>query len=158
MTDIVCVGLIIAQAIGRWGNFMNQEAYGSEVTLEFLQNLHLPQFIIDGMYINGTYYHPTFLYESLLCLIGFIILLIFRRRTYTKIGQTTCVYMIWYGIVRFFIESLRTDSLMLGELKVAQLVSIIMIIIGITMYIMLNKGSKLKNRYNDRELIEDVKF
>jgi len=130
----------------------------SEVTLEFLQNLHLPQFIIDGMYINGTYYHPTFLYESLLCLLGFIILLIFRRKTYTKIGQTTSLYLIWYGIVRFFIESLRTDSLMLGPLKMAQIVSILMIIIGIIIYIVLNRASKFKNRYNDSELNENVTF
>ena len=158
LTDIVCIGLIIGQAIGRWGNFMNQEAYGSKVTLEFLQNLHLPQFIIDGMYINGTYYHPTFLYESLLCLLGFIILVIFRRRRYTKIGQTTTLYLIWYGIVRFFIEGLRTDSLMFGELKIAQIVSLIMVVVGITMYFVLNRGSKLENRYNDRELIDDVNF
>ena len=158
LTDIVCVGLILAQAIGRWGNFFNQEAHGGEVTLEFLKNLHLPQFIIDGMHINGTYYHPTFLYESILCLIGFIVLIIFRRRKYTKIGQTTSLYLIWYGVVRFFIEALRTDSLMLGNIKMAQLVSVIMLIIGLVMYILLNKGSKLENRYNDGELVQDVNF
>lgn len=158
LTDIVCVGLIIAQAIGRWGNFFNQEAHGSEVTKEFLTNLHLPQFIINGMNINGIYYHPTFLYESILCILGFIILIIFRRRRYTKIGQTTSLYLIIYGVIRYFIESLRTDSLMLGSIKMAQLVSIIMIVIGIIMYITLNRGSKLKNRYNDGELIEDVNF
>lgn len=158
LTDIVCVGLILGQAIGRWGNFMNQEAFGSATTLKFLESIHLPKFIIDGMYINGSYYHPTFLYESLLCLLGFIILLIFRRRKYTKIGQTTTLYMIWYGIVRFFIESLRTDSLMLGTFKVAQIVSILMIVIGIIMYIVLNRGSRMENRYNDRELIDNVNF
>ena len=158
LTDIVCVGLILAQSIGRWGNFMNQEAYGSEVTLEFLQNLRLPQFIIEGMHINGNYYHPTFLYESLLCLLGFTILVVFRRRKYTKIGQTTSLYLIWYGIIRFFIEGLRTDSLMFGEIKMAQIVSITMFVVGITMYILLNRGTKLENRYNDRELIDDVNF
>ena len=158
LTDIVCVGLILAQAIGRWGNFFNQEAHGSEVTLEFLKSLHLPQFIIDCMHIDGAYFHPTFLYESLACLIGFIILLIFRRRRYTKIGQTTSLYLILYGVIRFFIEGLRTDSLMLGNFKMAQIVSILMVIIGIIMYIVLNKGSKLENRYNDGELVEDVNF
>ena len=152
------VGLILAQAIGRWGNFFNQEAHGSEVTLEFLKSLHLPQFIIDGMHIDGAYFHPTFLYESLACLIGFIILLIFRRRRYTKIGQTTSLYLILYGVIRFFMEGLRTDSLMLGNFKMAQIVSILMVIIGIIMYIVLNKGSKLENRYNDGELVEDVNF
>ncbi|MEG0826506.1 MAG: prolipoprotein diacylglyceryl transferase [Bacilli bacterium] len=158
LTDIICVGLIIGQAIGRWGNFMNSEAYGSATSLEFLKSIHLPQFIIDGMYINGTYYQPTFFYESILCLIGFLILIIFRRRKYTKIGQTTSLYLIWYGLIRFFIEGLRTDSLMFSNFKVAQIVSIIMIVIGIVMYVILNKGSKLENRYNDKELIEDVKF
>lgn len=157
-TDIIVPGLILAQSIGRWGNFFNGEAHGTEVSLEFLQKLHLPNFIIEGMYIDGTYYHPTFLYESLLCLLGFIILIIFRRKRYTKIGQTTSLYLIWYGIVRFFIEGLRTDSLMFGELKMAQIVSIIMLVVGITMYFVLNRGSKLENRYNDRELIDDVNF
>ena len=64
-TDILVPGLIAGQAIGRWGNFFNQEAHGTEVTLSFLKNLHLPSFIIEGMYIDGSYYHPTFLYESL---------------------------------------------------------------------------------------------
>ena len=64
MTDILVVPLILAQAIGRWGNFFNGEAYGRNVTLEFLKSLHLPKFIIKGMYINGIYREPTFLYES----------------------------------------------------------------------------------------------
>lgn len=158
ITDILCVGLIIGQAIGRWGNFMNMEAHGPVTTLEFLKNLHLPDFIIKGMYINGQYYQPTFLYESLACLIGFIILLIFRRRRYTKIGQTTCLYLIWYGIIRYLIESLRTDSLMFNEFKVAQIVSLSMISIGLIMYFVLNRGSKLERRYNDEVLKENVTF
>lgn len=158
MTDILCVGLIIAQAIGRWGNFMNSEAYGSETTLNFLKSIHLPQFIIDGMHINGTYYQPTFLYESLWCLLGFVLLLIFRRLAHTKIGQTTSLYMIWYGIGRFFIEALRTDSLMYNGFKVAQIVSILMIIFGIIVFLVKNKGSKFDNRYNDEELNENVNF
>ncbi|MDD3187414.1 MAG: prolipoprotein diacylglyceryl transferase [Bacilli bacterium] len=157
MTDILCVGLIIAQSIGRWGNFMNSEAHGGETSLAFLQSLHLPQFIIEGMHINGIYYQPTFLYESLWCLLGFVLLLIFRRLNHTKIGQVTSLYMIWYGIGRCFVEGLRTDSLMLGEIRVAQLVSAAMIISGIILYIVLNNGSKLENKYNDKEII-DVKF
>ena len=158
LTDILCVGLIIGQAIGRWGNFMNSEAYGPLTTKESLQKLFIPEFIIEGMHINGNYYQPTFLYESLLCLVGFIVLLIFRRRKYTKIGQTTSIYLIWYGVVRFLIEALRTDSLMLGDFKIAQIVSIIMAVIGIIMFIVLNKGSKLENRYNDGNLVENVTF
>ena len=133
--DICAVGLIIGQAIGRWGNFFNQEAYGSEVTLDFLKGLHLPQFIINGMHINGSYYHPTFLYESIWCLIGFVVLLVIRKRRYIKIGQMFATYCMWYGFGRFFIEGMRTDSLMLGSLKMAQIVSIGMFLVGLFFFI-----------------------
>ena len=142
--DILVVGLIIAQAIGRWGNFFNGEAHGPVTTFEFLSSLHLPDFIINGMYINGVYYIPTFLFESILCLVGFIILLLLRRRKNNKIGQLTSFYLIWYGIIRFFIESLRTDSLMFFSLKIAQIVSIIMIISGIVILIKSRKNSLYK--------------
>ena len=130
-TDIIAPGLIIAQAIGRWGNFFNSEAHGTAVTYEFLKKLHLPKFIIDGMYIDETYYHPTFLYESLWCLLGFIILLIIRKVTNRKKGIVTYSYFIWYGVGRFLIEGLRTDSLYIGSYRISQIVSIIIIIIGI---------------------------
>lgn len=142
MSDISVVGLIIAQSIGRWGNFFNMEAHGGVVTKTFLENLHIPKFIIEGMYINNRYYHPTFLYESIFCLIGFIILILIRKYKKIKTGNITSLYLIWYGIIRFFIESLRTDSLMIGSLKMAQVISIIMIIIGIVMFILTTiKGS-----------------
>lgn len=156
--DIIVPGLIIGQAIGRWGNFFNQEAHGPATTLAHLQNLHIPEFIIKGMHINGVYYEPTFFYESVWCLIGFIVLLIYRRMHYTKIGQTTGLYLIWYGLGRFFIEHLRTDSLLLFNIKVAQLVSIIMIIVGIIIMIKEGKGSKFERLYNDKENIDEVKF
>ena len=70
--DYLVVGLIIAQAIGRWGNFFNGEAHGPVTTLAYLESIHLPQFIIDGMYIGGNYYIPTFLYESIWCFFGFL--------------------------------------------------------------------------------------
>ena len=158
MLDIIVVGLIIGQAIGRWGNFFNGEAHGPITSLETLQNLFIPNFIIDGMNIGGSYYHPTFLYESLWCLIGFIILLILRRRRYCKIGQTTGLYFIWYGIGRFLIESLRTDSLMLGSFKMAQIISIVLVVVGIIILILKSRGSKLENRYNDKENIDDIQF
>lgn len=145
MTDIAVPGLILAQAIGRWGNFFNGEAHGGIVSRAFLEDLHLPDFIIKGMHINGNYYHPTFLYESILCLVGFFVLIGIRSLSKTKLGNTTALYLIWYGIVRFFIESLRTDSLMLGSIKVAQLVSVIMIIIGIIMFII----TKIKGKNYD---------
>lgn len=130
-TDIIAPGLLLAQAIGRWGNFFNSEAHGGVVSLEFLQSLHLPDFIIEGMHINGLYYHPTFLYESIWCILGFIILIIIRKITNRKDGIMTCSYFIWYGIGRFIIEGLRTDSLYLGDFRISQIVSIILIITGI---------------------------
>ena len=129
--DIVVVGLILAQAIGRWGNFFNQEAYGALTTKQELMNLHLPTFIINGMYINGNYYQPTFLYESLFDFIGFLMLFFIRFYPYLKVGFLTGFYLIWYGVSRFFIEGMRSDSLMFGNFKMAQIISIIMIICGI---------------------------
>lgn len=131
LLDIFAPSLVLGQAIGRWGNFFNGEAYGPITTFENLKNLHIPRFIIDGMYIGGNYHVPTFFYESIGCLIVFIILIILRNKKSTKIGIITSIYFILYGLVRFFIEGLRTDSLMLLNIKVAQLISIIMILIGI---------------------------
>ena len=146
MLDIAAPALLLAQGIGRWGNFFNGEAHGGIVTRSFLEGLHLPEFIIDGMHIGGNYYHPTFLYESVFCIIGFVVLVGFRSVKSTKLGNTTALYLIWYGVLRFFIESLRTDSLMLGSLKMAQVVSIIMIIVGFVMFII----TKIKcKRYDD---------
>lgn len=136
MLDIAVPGIILAQGVGRWGNFFNAEAHGGIVSKSFLESMHLPEFIIDGMHIGGNYYHPTFLYESILCLIGFFVLIGIRSLKKTKLGNTTSVYLIWYGTVRFFVEALRTDSLMLGNIKMAQLVSIFMIVIGIIMFIL----------------------
>lgn len=143
MLDILVIGLIIGQIIGRWGNFMNSEAYGPITTLEFLKNIHLPKFIIDGMFIEGNYHHPTFLYESLWNIIGLIIILIIKNTKINKAGIITSIYLIWYGIGRFLIESLRTDSLMFLNLKIAQFVSIIFIIIGLIVLIYsIKKGEK----------------
>ena len=158
MLDIVVVGLIIGQAIGRWGNFFNGEAHGPATTLEVLQKLFIPEFIIDGMNIHGMYYHPTFLYESLWCLLGFIFLLLFRRRYYCKIGETTGLYLVWYGIGRYIIEGLRTDSLMLFDFKIAQIVSLAAVIIGLIILLVKSRGSKLNNRYNDMENIDEIRF
>ena len=137
--DICAPALIIAQSIGRWGNFFNQEAYGSEVTLSVLQNMHIPNFIINNMYIDGTYYYPTFLFESIWCFVGFIIILLIRKNKNVKLGVQSGFYFIYYSIGRFFIEALRTDSLMLFNLKIAQLVSLIGIIMGIILIVISRK-------------------
>ena len=148
MLDIAVVSVIIGQAIGRWGNFFNGEAYGPVVSLGFLEKLHLPTFIIDGMLIDGFYHHPTFLYESLWCLLGFIIMLILRSKKNLRLGQLTSFYLIWYGIERLIVEGLRTDSLMLGCLKMAQLVSFGMIVIGIILFFVTMRNFTYESRYN----------
>ncbi len=145
--DIIVVGLIIAQAIGRWGNFFNSEAYGTITSLKHLKDMHLPNFIIKGMYIKGIYYTPTFLYESCWNILGFIILLFMRRNKNLKVGELTGIYLIWYGIGRFFIESIRLDSLMLGNIKIAQLVSTIIIIIGLILLFYKVKEREKYNKY-----------
>ncbi|EKU48503.1 prolipoprotein diacylglyceryl transferase [Staphylococcus massiliensis] len=130
--DVVAPSIILAQGIGRWGNFMNHEAHGGPVSRSFLEGLHIPNFIIENMKIDGTYYHPAFLYESIWDVLGFIILIALRK--HLKIGETFFLYLIWYSFGRFFIEGLRTDALMIADLiRVAQLVSLLLIIIGIAL-------------------------
>ena len=157
MLDFIAPALLLAQAIGRWGNFFNGEAHGAVTSLESLQNLHIPEFIIDGMYIGGAHYQPTFLYESLWCLLGVIILLIVRRLKVTKVGQPTALYLMWYGLGRFFIETMRTDSLMLGGFKVAQIVSVIMILIGLIVIMITGRKGRYEDLY-DQDEKETVKF
>lgn len=130
LTDIILPGVIIAQGIGRWGNFFNQEAYGIMVSKGLLEKLLIPNFIIEGMHINGNYYLPTFYIESIFCIIGFILIMIISNKT-KKIGIPTSFYLIWYGILRFIIEIFRTDSLMLFNIKIACLISIVSIILGV---------------------------
>jgi phosphatidylglycerol:prolipoprotein diacylglycerol transferase len=156
--DFMALGLIMGQAIGRWGNFFNGEAHGPATSLATLQKLYIPNFIIEGMNINGVYYHPTFLYESLWCLVGFILIFIIKRYKYFKIGHLASLYFIWYGIGRFIIEGLRTDSLMISNFKVAQIISLSMVILGFIMLIVLNRGSRFKNQYNEMSDVNETKF
>ncbi|HAX72221.1 MAG TPA: prolipoprotein diacylglyceryl transferase, partial [Firmicutes bacterium] len=149
--DIAGVSFIIAQAIGRWGNFMNQEAHGGAVpgaTLdaqrEFLQSLFIPDFIINNMYINGTYYHPTFLYESVWNIIGFLIaMFVLRKLSKLLVGEIAAFYAIWYSIGRFVIEGMRTDSLMVTEtLRIAQVISLVSIV-AVLIVILIRRVKKL---------------
>ncbi len=111
LADICAPSILLGQAIGRWGNFINQEAHGGPVSVAFLHKLHLPEWIINQMTIDGVTYHPTFLYESLWNLVGFGILLLLRYYIIPKRGEILFSYLIWYSLGRFFIEGLRTDSL-----------------------------------------------
>lgn len=159
MLDIITPGVMAAQILGRWGNFINQEAHGGPTTLGFLQSLHLPNFIISQMKINGVYYQPTFLYESFFNLIGLILILVLRHRKHLfKQGEIFMLYLAWYSVVRFFVEGMRTDSLYLwGSIRVSQLLSLILLVIVIGLFIYRRKvvkpkwyldGSGLKYPYN----------
>lgn len=129
--DAIMPTVLIAQALGRWGNFMNQEAYGQIISEAHIDALCLPEFIKNGMYIEGYYRQPTFLYESVLNIIGFILIAYVLSRVFKKTGSQFAMYFIWYGIVRFIVEAFRSDSLMLGSIKMAQLTSIVFIIVGL---------------------------
>ncbi|SDJ87939.1 prolipoprotein diacylglyceryl transferase [Alkalibacterium thalassium] len=137
LVDILAPHVMLAQAIGRWGNFINQEAHGTEVTRQFLERLQLPDFIINQMNIDGSYYHPTFLYESVWNLIGFAILMTLRAKTKLfRRGEVFLSYLIWYGFGRFFIEGMRTDSLYIGGgLRVSQVLSLVLFVVGIGLII-----------------------
>lgn len=156
--DFMAVPLLLCQTIGRWGNFFNREAHGVVTTAENLRKLFIPDFIIEGMKIDNVYYTPTFLYESLACFVLFIIFLFIRRNKYTKVGTMTGLYFIGYGIIRFFIEMSRTDALLLGGFKIAQIVSIIMIIIGIVILTINSRKSKFEDLYNDKNNVDKVLF
>ncbi|MCM3730392.1 prolipoprotein diacylglyceryl transferase [Fictibacillus nanhaiensis] len=149
ITDILAPSLILGQAIGRWGNFINQEAHGGPVSRGFLEDLFLPEFIINQMYIEGTYYHPTFLYESLWNFGGFIVLMSLRR-TNLRRGELFLTYIIYYSFGRFFIEGMRTDSLMLTEnLRIAQVISIVLILVAIQIIWYRRKKGYANIRYLD---------
>ncbi|WP_315119516.1 prolipoprotein diacylglyceryl transferase [uncultured Clostridium sp.] len=137
--DVSVPGIILAQAIGRWGNFFNKEAHGGEVTLEFISKF--PEFIQRGMYIKGTYYHPTFLYESIWNVLVCVTLIILLKRS-KQPGTVLFAYIGLYSLGRFFIEGLRTDSLMFGPIRMAQFVSLLGILASIVFLVYIYKRKK----------------
>ena len=127
MMDLVVMGLLIGQAIGRWGNFLNREAFGAETTMPWRMQLTTTA----GELVEV---HPTFLYESLWNLIGLLLIVFVVSKARRFDGENTCFYFLWYGVGRFWIEGLRTDSLMLVPsigLRVSQLVAGIAVVAGI---------------------------
>lgn len=141
LADIFMPSVILGQAIGRWGNFINQEAHGDAVSAEFMEKF--PAFIREQMFIGGQYYHPTFLYESIwnLIVFGILILMLYRFKKFD--GQVLFSYMILYSIGRFFIEGMRTDSLLIADtLRVAQLVSLCLIAAGVILMLVFARKSK----------------
>jgi phosphatidylglycerol:prolipoprotein diacylglycerol transferase len=132
----VVPAIALAQSIGRWGNYFNSEAHGGPTSLPW------------GIIVNGEMVHPTFLYESMWCFVLFIILLLVDNKRKFE-GQIFLLYGILYSIERFFVEWLRTDSLMLGSLKQAQMLSLSIIVVFSVLYILINRksGFRRKRRY-----------
>lgn len=139
MADLIFPQVSLAQSIGRWGNFFNAEAHGGPTSLPW------------AIEVNGEMVHPTFLYESLWCLALFFFLLFFTKRRHFK-AQITLLYLMLYSLERFFVEGLRTDSLMIGSLRQAQVLSAGVFVVTLIIYILLRKkahaasnGSMQKN-------------
>ena len=135
MTDLVVIGLFVGQFVGRWGNFMNREAFGAETTLPWRMRLTT----VAGAYIEV---HPTFLYESLWNLVGLLLLLFVVSRARRFDGENTWFYFLWYGVGRSWIEGLRTDSLYLFDwtlfgapIRVSQVLSIAMVFVSLFMLV-----------------------
>ncbi|MCR8969647.1 prolipoprotein diacylglyceryl transferase [Facklamia sp. 7083-14-GEN3] len=133
--DMAAPALMLAQIVGRWGNFINQEAYGGIVSRSYLENLKLPTFIIEQMKVQGQYRQPTFLFESLWNFVGLILIIIIRRKRFLKEGEVAGFYAVWYGIGRAWIEGLRTDSLYWGPFRVSQVFSLIIVVTAISIMV-----------------------
>ncbi len=157
IADIVAPSIILGQAIGRWGNFMNQEAHGGPISQATYESFHqyLPDFIMNQMCIKGTMYHPTFLYESVWNIIGFGLLLLLRKYPIRR-GELFLSYVIWYSIGRYFIEGMRTDSLYIIEpiLRTAQFISIVLIICAIILIVFRRKKGLANKTYQGKKIVQ----
>lgn len=158
MADVAALGFLIGQCIGRWGNLINQEAYGEACGKDYL-------FAMTGTRIaeemgSGVCVHPCFLYESAWCLAGFLFLHFYSKKLRTYDGEIALLYVAWYGLGRFFIEGLRTDSLMAGKIRISQLVAAVSFIAAIALYVVFKVLAKKRgwvlyvNTDASRELIE----
>ncbi|WP_010532135.1 prolipoprotein diacylglyceryl transferase [Lentibacillus jeotgali] len=155
LADIAAPSLILGQAIGRWGNFMNQEAHGGPISEETSNSFHtyLPDFIMNQMCIDGVMYHPTFLYESVWNVLVFILLLVLRRRNPLR-GEVFLSYLMAYSFGRFFIEGMRTDSLYVPgtEIRMAQLISVAIILAVIALIWYRRKSGMARNHYDGKKV------
>ena len=158
MFDIASIGFLIGQGIGRWGNFVNQEAFGSLTGSSWwgMESARTVAKMGEGLV------HPCFLYESIWCAIGFVILNHFSKKRKFS-GQIILMYAMWYGFGRMFIETLRTDSLMIGPFKVSVIVSFIIFAASLTMLIVVEKkkkaivdGQEYVNLFEEQEEIEKI--
>lgn len=146
MLDIVAPTVLMGQAMGRWGNFINQEAFGRVTTRAALLGAHLPVWLVNQMNIGGHYRVPTFLYESLWDLTGFVLIMLLRHRHHLfKRGEVALTYVIWYGCGRFVIEGMRTDSLMIGStIRVSQLLSLVFVIAALIIWVVRRRRGHLE--------------
>ena len=150
--DLMSIGFFIGQAIGRWGNFVNQEAYGTFTgsTWFGMSGDRITEAMGSAMPV-----HPCFFYESIWCVLGFILLHILSYRRKFK-GELGCIYMIWYGFGRFIIEGLRTDALMAGAVRVTQWFMLAACIAGAVLLILGLKKAKAKNNPENNAVYENV--
>ena len=153
MTDLAVMGLLLGQCIGRWANFINREAFGAETTLPWRMRLWVSQY-------QSIEVHPTFFYESLWNLIGLLLILFVVSRARRFDGENTWFYFLWYGLGRFWIEGLRTDSLYLfdwtfmGEpIRVSQALSLLL---AVTAAVMLFYNIRIKKHSRDELLVNQV--
>ena len=165
MFDVAAIGFLIGQGIGRWGNFINQEAYGTPTGSTWF-GISGERIVSDsGIAESLSLMHPCFLYESIWCLLGFLILhKLSKKRAFA--GETACMYVAWYGFGRMIIEGFRTDSLMLGQVRVSQLVSGLMFIAGILLIVVLRRAVKINkatpvyqqqfDAVDEAEIVEDT--
>lgn len=142
MCDAVAPGFLIGQAIGRWGNLINQEAYGADCPTDWL--FAMKGSLIRPQGITGVV-HPCFLYESIWCLVGFVFLHFYTKLLRSYDGEVFLLYVAWYGLERFFVEGLRTDSLMAGNARVSQVVAIVSCVAALILYALFKIYTKRKN-------------
>ena len=142
MLDVAALGFLIGQAIGRWGNFVNQEAYGADCPTDWL--FAMKGSLITSQGITGVV-HPCFLYESVWCLLGFIFLHIYSKKLRTFDGEVFLLYVAWYGLERFFVEGLRTDSLMAGDFRISQIIAAVSFIAALIVFVIFKIYTKKKN-------------
>ncbi len=144
--DILSVGLLIGQAIGRWGNFVNGEAFGCETSLPWAMTIE------EGGKIIANSVHPTFLYESLWNAVGIIVLIIYKKHIRFR-SELFCAYLVWYGAGRMIIEGLRTDSLYLGPIRVSQLLAAVTAVAGAALIMIRRRGyRKCKMQSAERKI------
>lgn len=167
LLDIVGIGFLLGQGIGRWGNFFNQEAFGCNTNSIFGMSGGKIQEWITYSYPNTTFYqnfgtvldasqpvHPCFLYESLWCLLGFVLLAIFAKKIRRYDGQIFLIYIGWYGLERAFVEGLRTDSLVIGSIRVSQMLAILCVVVSVVLQIVF--GARVKRMGTDYKMYKDT--